>query len=111
MSKTILFVASGNWDAGLMASYRRAFVALGYRVVDFDLEAKRLEAGRGPAPIRRVVHRLMGYVDVPSINARANRTLVTAARESPEFYERWNSLLRSIGRAIAERDKGCPYRS
>lgn len=81
MSKTILFVASGNWDAGLMASYRRAFVALGFRVVDFDLEAKRLEAGRGPAPVRRVVHRLMGYVDVPSINARANRTLVMAAME------------------------------
>jgi spore maturation protein CgeB len=81
MSKTILFVSSGGWDAGLMASYRRAFEALGFRVVDFDLEAKRMEAVRGPAPLRRAVHRLMGYVDVPSINARANRTLVTAAME------------------------------
>jgi spore maturation protein CgeB len=81
MSKSILFVASGSWDAGLMASYRRAFVALGHRVVDFDLEAKRLEAGRGPDLVRRAVYRFMGYVDVPSINARANRTLVTAAME------------------------------
>lgn len=81
MSKTILFVASGNWDAGLMASYRRAFEVLGFHVVDFDLETKRLEAVRGPAPLRRLVHRAMGYIDVPSINARANRTLVTAAME------------------------------
>ena len=81
MSKTILFVASGGAEAGLMASYRRAFEALDFRVVTFDLEAQRLLAVRGPALVRKVIHRAMGYLDLPSINAKANRALVMTAME------------------------------
>ncbi len=81
MPRTILVVASGQLEAGLMGSYVRAFRSLGFTVEQLDLEAHRLAAVRGPTPIARAVHRAMGYVDVPSINQRANRRIVMRAME------------------------------
>jgi spore maturation protein CgeB len=82
MSKTILIVTSSHWDGALMASYQRAFVALGFRVVTFDLEAERRGAFSDRLGFARgVFARLLPYLWFPSIDAKANRVLAMKAVE------------------------------
>ena len=77
MSGTVLLIYSGNWEAGLSASYRRALESYGLRVVQFDLEAARLRV----APLGKIGHRLMRHLDFHSFNTRANRVLVRTATD------------------------------
>jgi hypothetical protein len=79
MDKTILLVASGTMEGGLIFSYQRAFEALGWRVEQFDMEKARLAALPKPAALGSFMNRVMGHIDVHSVTQKANRELVMAA--------------------------------
>lgn len=77
MSRTVLLVGIADIEVGLTASYKRAFEALGFRVVPFNLDAARADV----APFGRLGQRLMGHLDFFALNAKANRRLVRKASE------------------------------
>ena len=79
MNKTALFVVSGSWEGGLMSCYRRAFQASGFGVEEFDLEGTRRALFPAPRAFDPVVNRILGHLDIPSFNQRADRALVMAA--------------------------------
>ncbi len=65
-------------EVGLAASYKRAFEALGFKVVPFNIDTERANV----APFGRFGQRLMGHLDFFALNAKANRRLVRAAAEA-----------------------------
>lgn len=79
MDKTILLVASGSWDAGLIFSYKRAFESYGFRVEQFDLDAARRASISTPRFLDPVVQRLLPYIDVASAQQKADRELFMRA--------------------------------
>jgi spore maturation protein CgeB len=85
MNKNVLLVASGSWQPGLMFSYRRAFESYGFRVEQFDLDARRRAAIAVPSMMRSaldpLVGRVLGYLDLAPVDHKADRALVSAARE------------------------------
>jgi len=81
MNKTILQVVSGTWEAGLTASYQRAFEAMGWRVESFHLDSHRRAAFPGPAALDPIINRLLGYLDLAHVDHKADRALMAKARE------------------------------
>jgi spore maturation protein CgeB len=78
---TVLFVVSGNWEAGLTFSYRRAFEALGFRTEQFHLEDARLAhvASTAPKVVLPLVSKFLGHIDLPAATQGANRALMILA--------------------------------
>jgi len=78
MRSKVLLVGGYAWEAGLTASYKRAFEASGCEVLTFSVEALRNAA----TPLGRLGRRFAAHVDVPSITMKANRPLVTLAMDA-----------------------------
>jgi spore maturation protein CgeB len=76
LNRTVILIGS-TWDGGLLASYKRAFEAVGFKVEIFDLEAERMRI----APMGRLGYRLMLHLNFLALNARANRRLVRMVSE------------------------------
>src|SRR5271170_2913617 len=81
MSRQVLSIASGIFDASLAASYRRALASFGVAVETFDLEAQRRAALPGPPRLASIAARLMPHIELPIVDQKADRTLVGVARE------------------------------
>ena len=77
MSREVMVVAPGDWEAGLSMSYMRALRSFGLEVVQFDLDA----ALAAVTPLGRVGQRLAQHLDFFAFNAKANRLLVRAAMD------------------------------
>ena len=78
MNKTVLFIYSAVGGVGLACSYQRAMESLGFRVVQFDLEAERVKTAALLGPLGP---RLIAHLDFFALNAKANRALVMKALE------------------------------
>jgi spore maturation protein CgeB len=77
MSATVLLVGNADVEMGLTASYKRAFEALGHKVVPFNIEEARDQA----APPSLIGKRLMAHLDFFALSAKANRSLARVAMQ------------------------------